>query len=257
MARRRCLVPSTSRNVLSVCPREQPGSLPTSPGCVACILPRKCITPQSTASAGKHYCRHNRSHCDRCVQTPLLPTNGAADLQRVPSNARRRWAILSAAVRLSGNQQRNSDAGEGYLCTDRVEATLLQCLKTLDFWLLTFAVSACTGISLAFINNAGSIVRSLGGDKTITVCVPFARRCCAVAACMHAGMHDWLACCLYSMSSKGLKAEGSACWEHSACCLACRPPLPPMPATVQRCKCGRAQSCRQGSPPCAHHARAQ
>jgi hypothetical protein len=64
---------------------------------------------------------------------------------------------------------RHDDADEGFLCTDKVEATLLQCLRTLDFWLLTVAVSVCTGTSLAFINNAGALVRSLGGDAGTTV----------------------------------------------------------------------------------------
>ena len=78
----------------------------------------------------------------------------------------RRWGVLRAAVAFSHNTM---DVGEGYLITDNVEATLLQCFRMLDFWLLSFAVSACTGISLAFINNASSLVRSLGGDGTMTV----------------------------------------------------------------------------------------
>ena len=90
------------------------------------------------------------------LQEPILPQNGHAHPRR-PVTRQHAFAA------------RHDDAGAGFLCTDHVEATLLQCLRSVDFWLLTVAVSACTGASLAFINNASSLVRSLGGDNTLTV----------------------------------------------------------------------------------------
>lgn len=126
--------------------------------CVLCAL---CAHELFTLRAGCACQRYSRSvglHFDG-LQEPMLPRNGDR-----PARSRG-WEL----VRRHTFAARHDDASEGFLCTDRVEFTLLQCLRSVDFWLLTVAVSACTGASLAFINNASSLVRSLGGDDTTTV----------------------------------------------------------------------------------------
>jgi hypothetical protein len=65
--------------------------------------------------------------------------------------------------------EEDADADEGFMITDKVDFNLWQCMRQLDFWLLTFSASTTTGIALAFINNASAIVESLHGNQTVVV----------------------------------------------------------------------------------------
>lgn len=86
------------------------------------------------------------------VQAPLLGTSTPR--------------LISAS---GGAAAGHDDADEGYMSTNKGDATLLECLSMVDFWLLTFAMASCTGASLAFINNVGPLVETLRGDLSMTV----------------------------------------------------------------------------------------
>jgi hypothetical protein len=79
----------------------------------------------------------------------------------------------SCAARLNLPRPRqpdyDSDTDEGFLSTCDVECTLLECLGTVDFWLLCGSISISTGTGLAFINSAAAITHSLHGSSSLTV----------------------------------------------------------------------------------------
>lgn len=99
------------------------------------------------------------------------------------SAARRRCSLRFKASQLQGAEalagllnlptprmpDNDSDTDEGFLSTNKVECTLLQCLSTLDYWLLSGSVSLATGTGLAFINSASTITHSLKGTPNLTV----------------------------------------------------------------------------------------
>jgi hypothetical protein len=116
------------------------------------------------------------------LQDSLLASTSVAPTRLAGSAA----SLATPRLRQVGEVVHRDGQDEGFLATDKVEATLLECMQQLDFWLLTFSVAACTGASLAFINNVGPLVASLHGENAVTVCPTNA---CVLLLCCFVLLH--------------------------------------------------------------------
>jgi len=98
--------------------------------------------------------------------TILLFPGGEVD-EKVGGDSMSSKLIMIENINAGGEEEETREGEEGLLQPNPVHgASLLQALRTIDFWLLFCTLFTVCGAGLTVVNNVGDMTTSLGGDDS-------------------------------------------------------------------------------------------